>query len=56
MTHVGMGFHELLEVQQGDRRRYHDDVSIIIISLEGKIYGPRSMNFATTDHDIVMVE
>ncbi|XP_066368737.1 putative protein phosphatase 2C 46 [Miscanthus floridulus] len=35
---AGMGFHELLEVQQGDRRRYHDDVSIIIISLEGKIW------------------
>ncbi|WVZ95845.1 hypothetical protein U9M48_041558 [Paspalum notatum var. saurae] len=37
-NHAGMGFHELLEVQQGDRRRYHDDVSIIIISLEGKIW------------------
>ncbi|XP_066364275.1 putative protein phosphatase 2C 46 [Miscanthus floridulus] len=38
-TNAGMGFHELLEVQQGDRRRYHDDVSIIIIiSLEGKIW------------------
>ncbi|CAL4910677.1 unnamed protein product [Urochloa decumbens] len=35
---AGMEFHELLEVQQGDRRRYHDDVSIIIISLEGKIW------------------
>ncbi|RCV15544.1 hypothetical protein SETIT_3G064500v2 [Setaria italica] len=35
---AGMGFHELLEVQQGDRRQYHDDVSIIIISLEGKIW------------------
>uniref|UniRef100_A0A0E0KXP0 protein-serine/threonine phosphatase n=1 Tax=Oryza punctata TaxID=4537 RepID=A0A0E0KXP0_ORYPU len=35
---AGMGFHELLEIQQGDRRRYHDDVSIIIISLEGKIW------------------
>jgi pyruvate dehydrogenase phosphatase len=33
-----MGFHELLEVQQGDRRQYHDDVSIIIVSLEGKIW------------------
>jgi len=38
MMNAGMGFHELLEVQQGDRRRYHDDVSIIIISLEGKIW------------------
>ncbi|XP_048562056.1 putative protein phosphatase 2C 46 [Triticum urartu] len=35
---AGMGFHELLEVRQGDRRQYHDDVSIIIISLEGKIW------------------
>ncbi|CAM0958407.1 unnamed protein product [Alopecurus aequalis] len=35
---AGMGFHELLEVQQGDRRQYHDDVSIIIISLDGKIW------------------
>ncbi|TVU04408.1 hypothetical protein EJB05_50012, partial [Eragrostis curvula] len=35
---AGMEVHELLEVQQGDRRRYHDDVSIIIISLEGKIW------------------
>ncbi|KAL6841014.1 hypothetical protein ACP4OV_029274 [Aristida adscensionis] len=37
-NHAGMGFRELLEVQQGERRRYHDDVSIIIISLEGKIW------------------
>ncbi|OEL18511.1 putative protein phosphatase 2C 46 [Dichanthelium oligosanthes] len=35
---AGMEFHELLEIQQGDRRQYHDDVSIIIISLEGKIW------------------
>ncbi|XP_037447291.1 putative protein phosphatase 2C 46 [Triticum dicoccoides] len=35
---AGMGFHELLEVRQGERRQYHDDVSIIIISLEGKIW------------------
>uniref|UniRef100_A0A0D9WBZ2 protein-serine/threonine phosphatase n=1 Tax=Leersia perrieri TaxID=77586 RepID=A0A0D9WBZ2_9ORYZ len=35
---AGMGFHELLEIQQGDRRQYHDDVSIIIISLDGKIW------------------
>jgi pyruvate dehydrogenase phosphatase len=33
-----MEIQELLEVQQGDRRRYHDDVSIIIVSLEGKIW------------------
>ncbi|XP_050212629.1 probable protein phosphatase 2C 4 [Mercurialis annua] len=35
---AGMDFHELLEVPQGDRRRYHDDVSIIVISLEGRIW------------------
>ncbi|KAH7667845.1 Protein-serine/threonine phosphatase protein [Dioscorea alata] len=35
---AGMDFHELLEIPQGDRRRYHDDVSIIIISLEGRIW------------------
>ncbi|XAR58995.1 Phosphoprotein phosphatase [Bertholletia excelsa] len=34
----GMDFHELLEIPQGDRRRYHDDVSIIVISLEGRIW------------------
>ncbi|WZY83527.1 hypothetical protein YC2023_029911 [Brassica napus] len=26
----GMDFHELLEIPQGDRRKYHDDVSVII--------------------------
>ncbi|KVI11959.1 Protein phosphatase 2C [Cynara cardunculus var. scolymus] len=31
-------FHELLEIPQGDRRRYHDDVSVIVISLEGRIW------------------
>ncbi|GMI97103.1 pol-like 5 [Hibiscus trionum] len=36
--HAGMDFHELLEIPQGDRRRYHDDVSIIVISLEGRIW------------------
>ncbi|KQK07980.1 putative protein phosphatase 2C 46 [Brachypodium distachyon] len=36
---AGMEFNELLEVQHGDdRRRYHDDVSVIIISLDGKIW------------------
>ncbi|KAF8046230.1 hypothetical protein N665_3932s0001 [Sinapis alba] len=34
----GMDFHELLEIPQGDRRRYHDDVSVIVISLEGRIW------------------
>lgn len=35
---AGMDFHELLEIPQGDRRRYHDDVSIIVISFEGRIW------------------
>ncbi|XP_042416179.1 probable protein phosphatase 2C 4 [Zingiber officinale] len=35
---AGMNFHELFEIEQGDRRRYHDDISIIIISLEGQIW------------------
>ncbi|KAJ8570712.1 hypothetical protein K7X08_037684 [Anisodus acutangulus] len=35
---VGMDFHELLDIPPGDRRRYYDDVSIIIISFEGKIW------------------
>ncbi|XP_076898898.1 putative protein phosphatase 2C 23 [Bidens hawaiensis] len=35
---AGMDFHELLEIPQGDRRRYHDDVTVIVISLEGRIW------------------
>lgn len=35
---AGMAFHELLDIPQGERRRYHDDISIIIISLEGRIW------------------
>ncbi|PIN07601.1 Protein phosphatase 2C/pyruvate dehydrogenase (lipoamide) phosphatase [Handroanthus impetiginosus] len=35
---AGMDFHQLLDIPQGDRRRYHDDVSIIIISFEGRIW------------------
>ncbi|KAF3794070.1 putative protein phosphatase 2C 23 [Nymphaea thermarum] len=35
---AGMDFHELLEIPHGDRRRYHDDVSIIVVSLEGRIW------------------
>ncbi|XP_076900952.1 putative protein phosphatase 2C 4 [Bidens hawaiensis] len=35
---AGLDFHELLEIPQGDRRRYHDDISIIVISLEGRIW------------------
>ncbi|KAH9622326.1 hypothetical protein KSS87_002520 [Heliosperma pusillum] len=34
----GMDFYELLDIPQGERRRYHDDVSIIVISLEGRIW------------------
>lgn len=35
---AGMDFHTLLDIPQGDRRKYHDDVSIIIISFEGRIW------------------
>ncbi|CAO2823921.1 unnamed protein product [Amaranthus hypochondriacus] len=35
---AGMDFYELLEIPQGERRRYHDDVSVIVISLEGRIW------------------
>ncbi|XP_042411037.1 probable protein phosphatase 2C 4 [Zingiber officinale] len=35
---AGMDFHELLEIPQGDRRRYHDDISIVVISLEGRVW------------------
>ncbi|RDX94223.1 putative protein phosphatase 2C 4, partial [Mucuna pruriens] len=35
---AGMEFHELLDIPQGERRHYHDDISIVIISLEGKIW------------------
>ncbi|EOA39848.1 hypothetical protein CARUB_v10008517mg [Capsella rubella] len=35
---AGMDFHELLEIPQGERRRYHDDVSIVVISLEGRMW------------------
>ncbi|ERN07838.1 probable protein phosphatase 2C 23 [Amborella trichopoda] len=35
---AGMELHELLEIPHGDRRRYHDDVSIIVVSLEGRIW------------------
>ncbi|XP_057757599.1 probable protein phosphatase 2C 4 [Arachis stenosperma] len=35
---AGMNFHELLDIPQGERRLYHDDISIVIISLEGKIW------------------
>ncbi|EFJ21002.1 hypothetical protein SELMODRAFT_176429 [Selaginella moellendorffii] len=35
---AGMDFHELLDIPQGDRRKYHDDVSVMVISLEGRIW------------------
>lgn len=35
---AGLDFHELLDIPQGDRRKYHDDVSVIIISFEGRIW------------------
>lgn len=35
---VGMDFHELLDIPQGDRRKYHDDVTVMVISLEGRIW------------------
>ncbi|KAJ7950327.1 Protein phosphatase 2C family protein, partial [Quillaja saponaria] len=35
---AGIEFHELLEIPQGERRRYHDDISIVIISLDGTIW------------------
>ncbi|XP_039061840.1 protein phosphatase 2C 32-like isoform X2 [Hibiscus syriacus] len=34
----GMDFHELLEIPHGDRRKYHDDVSVMVVSLEGRIW------------------
>lgn len=34
---VGMDFHELLDIPQKYRRKHHDDVSVTIISLEGRI-------------------
>nr|XP_043629479.1 LOW QUALITY PROTEIN: protein phosphatase 2C 29-like [Erigeron canadensis] len=35
---AGMDLHELLDIPQGDRRKYHDDVTVMIISLEGRIW------------------
>lgn len=35
---VGMEFHDLLDIPQGDRRKYHDDVSVMVVSLEGRIW------------------
>ncbi|KAJ8747175.1 hypothetical protein K2173_011063 [Erythroxylum novogranatense] len=33
-----MGFHDLLDIPHGDRRKYHDDVSVMVVSLEGRIW------------------
>ncbi|CAH9134219.1 unnamed protein product [Cuscuta epithymum] len=35
---AGMDFHELLDIPQGDRRKYHDDVTVMVVSLEGRIW------------------
>ncbi|KAI4354475.1 hypothetical protein L6164_003334 [Bauhinia variegata] len=35
---AGMDFHQLLDIPQGQRRIYHDDISVVIISFEGKIW------------------
>nr|GMC93693.1 probable protein phosphatase 2C 23 [Ipomoea batatas] len=35
---AGMNFHELLDIPQGQRRMYHDDVCIIVISFDGRIW------------------
>ncbi|KAK1403576.1 PPM-type phosphatase domain-containing protein [Heracleum sosnowskyi] len=35
---AGLKFQELLDIPQGDRRKYHDDVSIVIISFQGRIW------------------
>ncbi|GLT31745.1 hypothetical protein SLA2020_064560 [Shorea laevis] len=34
----GMDFHQLLDIPHGDRRKYHDDVSVMVVSLEGRIW------------------
>ncbi|EFJ13137.1 hypothetical protein SELMODRAFT_182066 [Selaginella moellendorffii] len=35
---AGMEFHDLLDIPQGDRRKYHDDLSVMVVSLEGRIW------------------
>jgi serine/threonine protein phosphatase PrpC len=36
---AGMELHELLDIPRGDhRRKYHDDVTVMVISLEGRIW------------------
>ncbi|CAD6203790.1 unnamed protein product [Miscanthus lutarioriparius] len=41
----GMNFHELLDIPQGDRRKYHDDVSVMIpILVEDLLVTTRKFN------------
>lgn len=35
---AGMDLRELLDIPQGDRRKYHDDVTVMVVSLEGRIW------------------
>ena len=35
---AGMESRQLLDIPRGARRHYHDDVSIIVISFEGRIW------------------
>ncbi|CAM8922815.1 unnamed protein product [Rhodiola kirilowii] len=35
---AGMDIHELLDIPQGDRRKYHDDVTVMVFSLEGRLW------------------
>ncbi|KAL9669262.1 hypothetical protein QQ045_006805 [Rhodiola kirilowii] len=34
---AGIDLHELLDIPQRDRRKYHDDVTVMVVSLEGRI-------------------
>jgi hypothetical protein len=34
----GMESRQLLDIPLGERRHYHDDVSIVVISFEGRIW------------------
>lgn len=35
---AGMESHQLLSIPHGARRHYHDDVSVVVISFEGRIW------------------
>ncbi|CAH9078050.1 unnamed protein product [Cuscuta epithymum] len=35
---AGMDFYELLDIPQRDRRKYHNDVTVMVVSLEGRIW------------------